>query len=133
MWCEWRNAGEFARHQERYEAIVRAISSKGISQGRPVPFAISRDKDPATLRVIDDEKEPDLFLRENETNLVMAMVENGRLTVRICTYSMGHAGVYGLYYSGGPPVKGEVENSFGMGARIAPVATNWWRVSDYSQ
>jgi len=105
-----------------------------IKNGESTTFLISEDKDPATLRVITHEHEPDLFTRSNETNLISARrTAQGRLTVGICTYSMGHAGVYGLYYSSGTPDPREVENSFGMGGRVAPVAPNWWRVADYSQ
>ena len=133
-WCEFRNAGEFGRHQARYEAVVKAIAAKSVPPGRPVTFLISPDKNATTLKAIDFDHDSEMFDRSNETNLIQASVESGgRLTVRICTYSMGHAGVYGLYYSSGPPGKGEVENSFGMGGRIAPVAPNWWSVSDYSQ
>jgi hypothetical protein len=97
-------------------------------------LVIAPDKDPRSLRVIDPEKETDLIVRENETNLIQAVrTRDGRLTVTITTYSMGHAGVYGLFYSSGPPAPGEVEHAFGIDGRIAPVAPHWWRVSDYSQ
>jgi hypothetical protein len=134
MWCEWRNAGEFDRRRVRYEGIVRVVSGMTILSGKSITLSIDPDKNPSTMKVVDYERQPELFTRANETNLVSAdRRPDGRLTVRICTYSMGHAGVYGLYYSGGTPAAGEVENSFGIGAHVEPVAPNWWRVADYSQ
>jgi hypothetical protein len=133
-WCEFRNRWEFSLHHARYEAIVQAISKKAIPAGMPSYFAISKDKDPTTLRVIDPERDQESFDRSNETQVVEAWsYPGGRLSVRICTFSMGHAGVYGLVYSSGPPEPGEIERSFGVGGHVAPVAPGWWRVSDYSQ
>lgn len=131
---ERRNADEYGRHRNRYDGIVKAISATAIPQGEPMMFLISPDKDPATLKRIDFERDRGLITRSNETNLIRAMIHpNGRLTVAICTYSMGHAGVYGLYYSSGPPAPSEVENSFGVGGWTKSVGPGWWSVTDYSQ
>lgn len=126
--CEALNEGEYARHRMEYEAIIRAIQSMPNAVGPSTPFRINPDKNPASLRPIAT------FDRGTWENVVEAQKRpDGRLTVRICTYNLGHAGVYGLYYSSGPPPSGEVENSFGIDGHIAPVAPNWWRISDYSQ
>ena len=86
------------------------------------------------MRAIDREHNRDLFTRGDETRVVMAETDpEGKLVVKVCTYSMGHAGVYGLVFSSGPPGPGEIENAFGADGNIAQVAPGWWRVSDYSQ
>jgi hypothetical protein len=93
-----------------------------------VLFRVDSNKSVATLRPIPD------FDRGSEVDTIIAERKpDGRLTLRICTYSMGHAGVYGLYYSGGTPAKDEVQYLFGIDGRVAFVGPNWWTVSDYSQ
>lgn len=127
-WYEWRNRGEFDRHRNSYEALVRAIQAMKFPVDRPEFFRIDPDKNVATLRPASQSDPGSL-----ENLIVARRGPDGRLTVTICTYNLGHAGSYGLYYSSGPPSSGEVENSFGVDGRVAPVAAHWWRVSDYSQ
>lgn len=133
-WCEFRNRGEYGRHHDRYDAIVAALRSKVMAPSHPRTFYITPEKDPATLREVDPEKEPDLFWRDREREIIWVQLEpSGRFVVKICTYSMGHAGVYGLVYSSTSPPPGDIERSFGADGHVAQVAPNWWRVSDYSQ
>lgn len=124
-WSEFRNAGEYDRHRDRYDAIVAALRAKVTAPGDPRYFYITPEKDPATLREVDPEKEPDLFLRVREREILWAQLEpSGRFVVRICTYSMGHAGVYGLVYSSAAPPPGELQHRFGTDGRVAQVAPN---------
>jgi hypothetical protein len=135
VWCEYRNESSYSRDPQRYEAIVRHLAALKLpSRGQPYCFSISPKKEAHTLHRVDPATASPAFDRASETELVMAFVDDGgRLGVRICTDSLGHAGVYGLYYSSAPPAPGEVENSFGMGGRTKLVAPNWWCVADYSQ
>jgi hypothetical protein len=132
----WRGSDDFRARRARYEAIVSRVG-EALPAGRSAKasFLISEDKDPASLRTLDFSKPADAawLSRSTETRIVEGeRISDGRLTVRICTWSWGHAGVGGLFYSSGPPGPREADDAFGWG-QARRLDEHWWSVEDYSQ
>ena len=125
-WCSWRNEGEFDRHRKNYQGLVTAIQAMNLPTNQSVYLRVDPDKNPVSLR-------PSSNFDKASEQIVARREPDGRLTLRVCTYSMGHAGVYGLFYSSGPPDKDEVKYSFGADGHIDPVGPGWWRVADFTQ
>lgn len=134
-WYSWRNRGEFERHRNRYEGIVRVLENEKLAGDHFESFSLDPDLNPAGLRRMSRE---DLESRGYELGrscrIVAARRENdGRLLVVIRTFDYGHAGAYGLVYSSGPPGPFDLKNALGDGGIATPVAPKWWAVEDYTQ
>ena len=134
-WADFWNPHELAFHRARYDAIVAKIGAVGLSPWESAAFWISPSKNPATLRRLS-ESENQRFTRADEEQLIHARLDAaGSVRVHIITYSFGHGGRYGLYYSSPPATRQEAADCIGGGvvSRVVQHDANWWSGFDGSQ
>jgi hypothetical protein len=119
-WAKRQNEAEYDRRRDRYDAIAASIAARNFDPGRLYFFAVSSDRDPASLAA--DPADRERLWVENRLIQVMRDLD-GRLTISFMTEDFGHLGSYWLTYCDRPIKHFRQE-------RATPVAPNWWAVYD---
>ena len=115
--------GEYARRQDRYDAIVRKLSALVVAPDQMHYFFIQADRDPQSLRLLERE-DNSRYDHYSKGCLIEAYREkDGSLLAFFVTRDFGPVkGTQGLVYAVAEPKSGQ----FGRGGRHEKVAANWW-------